>query len=358
MKPLSDARRWTAAVTVLAPLSWGTTYVTITELFPPGRPLLAAALRVAPAGLVLLAVGAARGRWRPRGREWAHTAALALTNFAVFFPLLVVAAQRLPGGIAAAAGGLQPLLVVAGSAAVTGRRPRPVELGVGIVAAAGVALVVVGPGASFDTVGVLAAVGANVSFATGVVLTKRLPTPGDRLAATGWQLTLGALVLVPLALAVEGAPPTIDGRALLGVGYLSLVGTALAFVLWFDGIRRLPASAPPLLGLAAPVTGAALGWALLGQALSSLQLIGFVVVLGAIAHGATRSPSAPAATARLGTDRRAPSVPGDAVSAAPRRRHSRRRPRRGPAARRGGTTCRAPAPGRPGPAGRSRRRCR
>ena len=340
MKRLLVSHRW-AAATVLAPISWGTTYVTITELLPPGRPLFLAAARVAPAGLLLLAVATARARWRPRGREWAHTVVLALTNFAIFFPLLVVAAQRLPGGVAAAAGGLQPLLVAAGTAAVTGRRPRAVELAVGIVAAAGVALVVVGPGAAFDPVGVLAAVGANVSFATGVVLTKRLPAPGDRLAATGWQLTLGALVLVPLALLVEGAPSAPTGRTLVGLGYLSLVGTALAFVLWFEGIRRLPATAPPLLGLAAPVTGAALGWALLGQSLSSAQLVGFVVVLAAIAHGATRPPADTPVTSRF--------------SPAPHRRRPRRQLRPGLAAPRGGTGCRAPAPARPRPAARWRR---
>ena len=53
--------------------------------------------------------------------------------------------------------------------------------------------------------------------------------------------------------------------------------------MWFTGIRRLPAPAPPLLGLAAPVTGAVLGWVVLGQALSPVQLLGFAVTLGAIA---------------------------------------------------------------------------
>lgn len=57
-------------------------------------------------------------------------------------------------------------------------------------------------------------------------------------------------------------------------------------MLWFNGIRRLPAGAPPLLGLAAPITGATLGWALLGESLSPLQLTGFVVTILAIAYGA------------------------------------------------------------------------
>jgi probable blue pigment (indigoidine) exporter len=60
----------------------------------------------------------------------------------------------------------------------------------------------------------------------------------------------------------------------------------MRFVVWFNGIRILPTSTPSLLGLAAPVTGAVLGWALLGQALVASQLVGFVLTLAAIAAGA------------------------------------------------------------------------
>lgn len=277
----------TAATTILAPIAWGTTYVTITELMPDGRPLLVALLRVAPAGVVLVVLGLVRSGFRPRGVEWGRTVALGLCNFGVFFPLLFVAVYRLPGGVAAAVGGVQPLLVLLLTAVSSRERPRRADVATGVVAIVGVALVVVRPGADIDALGVAAALGANLSFSLGVVLTRRLPTPTDRLGATGWQLLVGAVVLAPLALAVEGAPPALDGRAVLGVAYLSLLGTALAYVLWFRGISSLPAVAPPLLGLAAPVTGAVMGWAVLGQDLSPVQLLGFAVTLSAIARGAT-----------------------------------------------------------------------
>ena len=268
--------------TALAPVAWGTTYVVTTELLPSGRPLLIAALRVLPAGVVLVAAGLAVSRWRPRGADWGRTALLSAANFAVFLPLLVVAVHRLPGGVAAAAGGLQPLLV----AGLGPGRPRRRDLVVGAVAALGVGLVVVRPGAGLDPVGVLAAVVANVSFATGVVLTKRYPAPANRVAATGWQLLLAGLVLLPVAVLVEGTPPPLTAGNVAGAAYLSVVATALAFVLWFAGVQRLPRAAPPLLGLAGPVTGAALGWVVLGQSLSPVQLTGFAVTLGAIAYGA------------------------------------------------------------------------
>jgi probable blue pigment (indigoidine) exporter len=297
MTNMKTSSRTASLTTVLAPISWGTTYLVVTELLPAGHPLLVASMRVVPAGALLVAVAMLRTRWRPRGREWGRTALLALFNFGLFFPLLIVAVERLPGGTAAAVGGLQPLLVAGLSRVVAGRRPPRAELIVAVIAAIGVALVVVRPGAGLDVVGVIAAIAANVSFAAGVVLTKRFPPPADRLASTGWQLLVGGVLLVPLTLLVEDPPPALGAGAIAGFAYLSLVATGLAFVVWFAGIRRLPTSAPPLLGLAAPVTGAALGWIVKGQSLSPLQLVGFAVTLGAIAQGARLGASpAPSAT--------------------------------------------------------------
>ena len=288
MKGPSPLGNHLAAVTVLAPIAWGTTYVTVTQFLPPDRPLFVAAMRVAPAGAIILAVATARSGWtRPTGIDLRRLAVLGLCNFGLFFPLLITAVYRLPGGVAAAVGGLQPLLVACLTWIITGHRPRTATIAIGCVAIIGVAMVVVHPGAHFDLLGVAAAVGANVSFSLGVVLTKQFPTPPDRLAATGWQLVMSAAVLLPLALFVEGAPPHLDGRNIAGFGYLSMIATAGAFVVWFNGIRRLPASTPPLLGLAAPITGVIMGWIVLGQSLNGVQLFGFAVTVAAIAYGAS-----------------------------------------------------------------------
>lgn len=292
MKQNVSKTRLPVGLTVLAPIAWGTTYVTITELLPEGRPLLVAAMRVLPAGVALLVVGAFVAPWRPRGREWVRTATLAVFNFALFFPLLSVAVYRLPGGVAAALGGLQPIFVAGVSWLLAGNKPRARDAVVGGVAAIGVAFVAIRPGAHIDPVGLLAAVGANLSFSVGVVLTKRYPAPSSRIAATGWQLLVGGAILLPLTAMVEGAPHALTARNLVGFTYLSMVGTAIAFMIWFNGIRRLPTAAPPLLGLAAPVTGAVLGWVILGQSLSPLQIAGFAITIASIVYGGSLGISA------------------------------------------------------------------
>jgi probable blue pigment (indigoidine) exporter len=271
---------------MLAPISWGTTYITVTEFLPPDSPVLIAALRVLPAGLVLVAIGWWRSRWMPRGREWRPLLIWGMCNFGLFFPLLILTADRLPGGVAAAAAGMQPLLVVLMTWLLVGRTPQRLEVIVGVVAAIGVGMVVLRPGASLDRLGLLAAVLANISFATGVVLTRRFPAPTDRITATGLQLLIAAVVLVPLALAVDGLPDSLTGRNIAGFLYLSLAGTALAYLLWFRGIPRLPVQAPPLLGLATPVTGATLGWLVRDERFTPVQMLGFTITIAAIAWGA------------------------------------------------------------------------
>ena len=228
----------TTGITMLAPIAWGTTYVTVSQFLPPGRPLLVAAMRVVPAGVVLLIAGTSVSRWRPHGPEWRRTAALALFNFGIFFPLLSAAVYRLPGGVAAAMGGMQPIFVAVLSWMIAGRKPRPRDLVVGGVAAVGVGLVAIHPSAPLNAAGLLAALGANLSFAVGVVLTKRHPAPANRVAATGWQLLMGGAILVPLTALVEGAPPALSGRNLAGFAYLSLVGTGLAFIV-FNAWRKV-----------------------------------------------------------------------------------------------------------------------
>ena len=165
---------------MLAPIAWGTTYVTVTQLLPDDRPLLVATMRVIPAGIVLLIVGAFVSRWRPRGREWWTTTTAGRVQLR---PLLPVAQRRRVPAARRCRRRRRRTAAAPGRAAVACCSPAAgharAKLVIGCIAAFGVALVAIHPGAGLDSVGLLAAVGANVSFAIGVVLTKRYPTPTE-----------------------------------------------------------------------------------------------------------------------------------------------------------------------------------
>jgi probable blue pigment (indigoidine) exporter len=279
--------------TALAPTAWGTTYIVTTELLPPGRPLLAGVLRALPAGLVLLAVT----RRRPVGVWWGRALVLGTLNIGGFFALLFAAAYRLPGGVAATLGAVQPL-VAAGLAAVLLReRLRPQVLGAGALGVVGVALLVLRAGASLDGLGVVAGFAGAASMATGVVLTKRWGRPVPLLAFTTWQLVAGGLVLLPLALAVEGPPPHLTGENVLGYGWLATAGTGVAYALWFRGIDRLPIARVSLLGLLSPIVATLTGWLVLDQRLTAAQIGGAGLVLGALWLGQRTPRPAPSVDA-------------------------------------------------------------
>lgn len=97
---------WTA-LTAIVPMVWGTTYIVTTHLLPEGHPLFAALMRSLPAGLIALAIS----RRLPRGSWWWKSLVLGTLNMGAFFPLLFVAAQHLPGGVAATLGAAQPIVV-------------------------------------------------------------------------------------------------------------------------------------------------------------------------------------------------------------------------------------------------------
>ncbi|WP_255950007.1 EamA family transporter [Streptomyces odontomachi] len=277
-----------AALTAFTPLVWGTTYVVTTEFLPPAHPLFAGLLRALPAGLVALAIT----RTLPRGAWWGKAAALGVLNIGLCFPLLFTAAEHLPGGVAATLAAAQPLVVAVLSVAVLHERPSAWRFAWGAVGAVGVGLVVIGPHAAFDTVGVLAGLGNAASMALGVTLTKRWgrPTGVGPTAFAGWQLTAGGLFLVPVTFLGEGSPPSIDLTAALGYLWLGLVGGLIAYVLWFRGITTLPIASVAVLVLLSPLVAAVLGAVWLGQTLGPVQLVGFGVSLAAIVAGQLPAP--------------------------------------------------------------------
>lgn len=283
--------RWSLVLTTaLAPMAWGTTYVVTTEALPPDRPLLAGLLRALPAGLVL----AALTRRRPTGSWWAKAATLGVLNIGGFFALLFLAAYRLPGGVAATMGAIQPLIAAGLAAALLGERLRRNIVVAGLLGIVGVGLLVLRADATLDVVGVLAGLGGAAAMATGVVLTKHWGRPVPLLAFTSWQLVAGGLFLLPLTALIEGGPETFTAGNLIGFAWLGSVGTAGAYALWFRGVQRMPVARVALLGLLSPVVAALLGWAVLDQTLSIGQLAGMLLVLGAVVYGQNRPDAAAA----------------------------------------------------------------
>lgn len=276
-----------AYVAALTPLIFGTTYLLTTQFLPPGRPLLAGLVRSLPTGLVLII-----GARLPRGRWVGRFFVLSVLYSSGLFPLLFLAAYRLPGGVASVINSLTPILVVIISVPLLGSRVRPLQVVAGGLGVVGVGLLVLRSSARLDAVGIAAMVCAVMMMGTATVLTKRWGHPEGMgaVALTGWTFLFGGLTLLPFTLVLEGLPRHLTGRNVGGLVYLVLISGIAAYALWFWGLERLAASSVTFLSLLNPVMAACLGWVVLDQRLNRWQILGAVIVLASVILGQQRPP--------------------------------------------------------------------
>lgn len=262
-------------LTALAPAIWGTTYIVTSQFLPPDRPFIAALLRVLPAGIALLIWC----RCLPLRNEWWKLVVTGVLNIGAFQALLFIAAYRLPGGLAAVIGAIQPLLVMMLAWSVDRQRSPWVAVLSAFTGIIGMALLLLSPHTVLDPLGIMAAFSGAVSMALGTWLSRRWAISLPVVALTGWQLLIGGAVLAPVAWWVD--PPLHEVTLTQAAGYLWLcvAGAMLAYGLWFRGISRLPSVAVSALSLLSPVTAVLLGWIFLGQRIEGVALVGLIVVL-------------------------------------------------------------------------------
>lgn len=268
-------------LTALAPLIWGSTYIVTVTYLPGLDPLLVSLLRALPAGLLLLLVT----RQLPTGIWWPRVFLLGALNFSFFWWMLFIAAYSLPGGVAATVGAIQPLVVVFLARAFVGTPIMSVSIAAAVGGALGVGLLILKPSAELDATGILAGLLGALSMALGTVLTRRWQPPVPLLTFTAWQLTAGGILLLP---ALVGNLQTLVGFTsdnLIGIAYLSLIGAALTYIVWFRGIARLNPNLVAQLGFLSPVTAVALGWLFKDETLSLPQWLGIALIFASILLG-------------------------------------------------------------------------
>jgi probable blue pigment (indigoidine) exporter len=279
--PVSERSSQWALLAAVAPVAWGTTYFVTREFLPEEYPLYGALIRALPAGVLLLLVA----QRLPHGSWWWRSLVLGTLNMAAFFVLVYLAAQLLPTSIASTVMASAPIVMMLFAWALLKARPRAMQIlaaGIGIL---GVGLLLLTGTHAVDARGIVASIAALVMSSLGYVLAKRWSADIDAVSLTAWQLLAASAILAPIAVLIEGAPPMPDATTLLAYGYVSVVGTAVAFVAWFTGLRRLGAGTVGLIGLLNPVTGVVLGTLVAGELLTIRQVLGVLVILAAVMLG-------------------------------------------------------------------------
>lgn len=272
--------RW-ILVTAIAPVTWGASYLVTRQLLPADYALWGAVIRAVPAGLLLLLLT----RTLPRGAWWWRAPLLGAMTIGAFFVLVYVAAQLLPSSTASMLMAFSPAVMMLVAWPLLAERPRALSAIGAAIGFIGVCAMLLTGMESVPVLGVGASVAAMVMSSVGFVLSKRWAGEVEPLPLAAWQLLFGGLLVLPVAVGVEGAPPALDAAQLGGFAFLALVATALAYWAWFSGLAHLDAGAVGLIGLLNPVTGVLLGTLVAGERLSLLQTVGMAVVLVGIALG-------------------------------------------------------------------------
>ncbi|WP_235038158.1 EamA family transporter [Microbacterium sp. 18062] len=272
--------RW-VLVTAMAPIAWGATYVVTRHLLPAEAPLWGSVIRCLPAGLLVLLVA----RKLPRGAWWWRSALLGVLNVGGFCVLIYIVGQRLPSSLAAALMSSSAAVMMLFAWLLLRQRPRLRAALGALIGIGGVALMLgVGAG-EVDGWGVAASIGAMIASSLGFVLTARWGAEVPPLAMTSWQLLAGSLVLLPVAVIVEGAAPVLDPPAVAGFAFVIVVGTAIAYAAWFTGLARLQPAVVGIIGLLNPVTGAVLGVWIGGEVFGPAQIGGLLLVVVGVVLG-------------------------------------------------------------------------
>ncbi|EAS66513.1 EamA family transporter [Photobacterium angustum] len=279
------------ALTALAPIIWGSTYIVTTELLPADLPLLASVIRALGAGLVLLLFC----KIRPSGIWWGKIAVLGLLNIGLFFYCLFAAAYYLPGGLAALVMSIQPLIVMGLGAIFFKNKLSATHVASAMVGVAGISLLVLNSAVELNWRGVLIGLIGTCSMALGILLTKHWGRPKDMslLGFTGWQLTLGGLMLLPIAIWYEDFPRAMTALNITGYAYLSLIGGVFGYFVWFRGIEKLNPVITSFLGFFSSVSACLLGYIFLGQSFTQLQIFGSVAIIISVYMARPKSEKQP-----------------------------------------------------------------
>ncbi|MFA6266400.1 MAG: EamA family transporter [Pseudolabrys sp.] len=256
---------------------WGTTYIFVSVMLP-ANPIFIAAVRALGGGLPLLLF---YHQVSPRS-WWLKVVALGTLNCGIVFAFLFIAAERLPGGVAGTLQSLGPIITVLIAWPLLGERPTWLRLVAVVLGAIGVMILLTGGKIVLDFVGAVAGLIAAVSLALGGVLLNRWGRPIPLLEFTAWQLVIGGVELALVAFVTGDIPASITTGHAIAFTYVALVGTTIAYALWFYAVEKEGAPAVAPFFLLIPMVAFGLDAAIRGFVPTASQALGAAIVLGSL----------------------------------------------------------------------------
>lgn len=269
-------------------LLWASAFPAAKLVVAEWSPLWALVIRFIPSTLILAAIVAARGlAWPARG-DRPRVVWMGAMGVAAYLACAWIATSMIPSGLITLLTAAAPLFVALGERFWL-KRHLPAQAWAGLLLGwAGVALLggfrALESQGSAELTGILFGILGAACQALGILVFAPARGRVDPWAANALQSGVATLVLLPLALLVEGGPPgALSLAGLAGLFWSIVMVGVVLYGLLFVMLRLLPPATAAALQLLAPPIAAALGWAMLGERLGWADLAGGVLTLAGLA---------------------------------------------------------------------------
>jgi drug/metabolite transporter (DMT)-like permease len=298
---------------------WGTTYLAIRYAIATLPPLLMAGTRFLLAGGILYAIARLRGNSRPTLPDWRFALTVGALVVVGAQGGIVWAEQTIPSGVTAVLAATVPMWFLLLEWLRPGGRRPSLGLIVGVLVGFAGVVVLVGPwhvdAGRVDPLGSGIVLVSALCFAVASLLMhKRLSSHSQTMATGSWMLC-GSLLLLALA-SVHGdwgrlSLSHVSLVSALAWGYLVIVGSVLAFTIYFWLITAWAPAPASTYAYVNPMVAMALGFVVAGEPLTPRIVLAALVILGSVVlvtvgplFGSTKSGTeAVVATAEATADR-------------------------------------------------------
>jgi drug/metabolite transporter (DMT)-like permease len=280
---------------------WGSTYLAIRIVVETVPPLFAAGVRFTIAGAILYTWCRMRGVPRPPRMQWRNLAVLGALMFLATYSGLFWAEKTVPSGIAAVLVATMPVWMALLAIVILKREKLSWQLGVAMcMGFTGVAVLGLHSGiGQLHLLACLAILGSEIAWAIGTVTSKTMALPDSKFMSAGGQMLTGGIMLLAFSrLAGElRTAPHVSLRAALGIGYLIVAGSLIAFTAYVWLLGRMPATTVSSYAYVNPVVALVIGHWLGREALGLRTILGAGLVLASVLLIMIRNPAAGAADA-------------------------------------------------------------
>lgn len=266
-------------------LMWSSAFTSARMIVADAPPLTALALRFLISGLIGVGLAAAaRQSARLTAAQWRATVIFGLCQNALYLGLYFVAMQRIEAGLASIIASTMPLIVAVAGWGLYGERLRPLALAGLAAGFAGVALIMGGRigGAGVDAFGLMLCIAGVSALAFATLAVRGASSGGNLLMVVGLQMLVGSAALAVAAALTETLWWNPTPRLFAAFAYTTLVPGLLATWVWFRLVARIGPVRAAAFHFLNPFFGVLIAWALLGEALGWLDVLGVAVVAAGI----------------------------------------------------------------------------